>query len=92
MKSFFLKIHHFVYLWFVLNHHILILNPPIMKKIGFMLTVIAFFAFASLTSCNQAPKEEGTVEEAVVEEAVVEDDGVVEEVVEEAVVEEAVKE
>ncbi|MCF8389811.1 MAG: hypothetical protein K9H12_03900 [Bacteroidales bacterium] len=60
-----------------------------MKKIGFLLSVIAFFGFATLTSCNQAPKEEGTVEEVVeeqvAEEEVVAEEGVAEEAVEEAV-------
>ena len=55
-----------------------------MKKLGFLFALVAFFGFATLTSCNQpaaegdateevAPVEEAVVEEAVVEEAVVEE-------------------
>ncbi len=53
-----------------------------MKKFAFLLSLIAFFGFATLTSCNTQPAEdEGSAEEAV-EESMEE---AVEEVMEEAV-------
>ena len=52
-----------------------------MKKFAFLLSLIAFFGFATLTSCNtQAVEDEGSVEEAI-------EEGM-EEAEEEAVVEE----
>ena len=54
-----------------------------MKKFAFLLSLIAFFGFATLTSCNTQPAEdEGSAEEAV-EESMEE---AVEEGMEEAVV------
>ena len=35
-----------------------------MKKFSLLLVILSFFAFVSLNSCNQAPKEADATEEA----------------------------
>jgi cytochrome oxidase assembly protein ShyY1 len=66
-----------------------------MKKISLLLVVLSFFAFISLSSCNQTAKEADTTEEAapaeeaVTEEAVPAEDAATEEAPAEAPAEQA---